>query len=93
MEDSLVKLCSDKVAHAKFKQLYGERPDDKAKGLQHDQQKVAFHLAWESCKKVMKERIEQEIREFFAETEAEYVWINSKGEEFINKLYLEEFRA
>ena len=98
MEESLVKVCSDEVAHAKFKQLYGERPkatnhSTKMAGLRYDQQRVAFYLAWESSKKVVKERVEVEIAQFFEEVDSEGVWYNVNGEKYISMRYLVELRV
>ena len=96
MDESLIKLCNDKIAHAKFKQLYRERPIDKVKGLQYDQQKVAFYLAWESCKRIMKEAMEEELKESVKELLATYsdlgLTIEVMGVQFVNAKILEELR-
>ena len=91
MDETLVKLCSDKVAHAKYKQLYGEKPSNKSKAVEWEAKRLVFFLAWDSCKRIMKERVVQEIKDFFALAYTEEVYINSKGEKFISLEYAEEF--
>ena len=92
MDESLVKLCSDKVAHKKFELLYGEKPKDKVKGAMYDEQKIAFFLAWDIAKRVTKKRVEEEIKKFFSEVYVEEVYTNTKGEKYISLRYIEELR-
>ena len=93
MDENLVKLCSDEIAHAKYKQLYGEKPEEKTKAVEWEAKRLAFFLAWDACKKVMKERVEEEIQAFFAEVDSENVLYDDNKGKYVSQRWIDEFRV
>ena len=97
MEDSLVKLCGDEVAHAKYKQLYGDKPSDRSKAAKWEHERVVFFLAWDSCKRVMKKSMEEELKISIKELLETYsdlqLTIEVMGVTFVNAKILDELRV
>ena len=93
MQEYLVKLCSDELAHSKFKQLYGEKPSEKIPARKWELERLAFFLAWDIAIRVTKQRVEEEIKNFFDTVYTEEVYTNSKGEKFISTRYIKELRV
>lgn len=95
MENSLTKLCSDEVAHAKFEQLFDKKPEDKTKALNWEKARLAFFLAWDSCQRVTEKRIRQEYNKSLSDIALdqdynEEVLVREDGKRFISLLLAEE---
>jgi len=93
MHEDLVKLCSDKLAHSKFTELYGEKPDEHVKALKWEYQRLAFFLAWDVATRVAKERVQAEYKDFISTVYSKETLRDKSQKVYISANYLLEFRA
>lgn len=90
MDQDLVKTLEDDFVQRKFEQLYGKQPSNEDKYKIWLQKRTIFYIAWDSCRRYMKQKISAEVEEFFREASKDYDMRHIEGRTYMDTSILKE---